>query len=151
MEHRFEPKQYHRTFGSHEPVLRVQPGGDPLNFLGYAIQWHRDLKGGKHFYVAVYPSEKAMSRFRARVRALTAPKRGLLPLFRIASDLNAYMRGWKVYFGHFQRHRAFSSAGASLRNRMSNHLQRRSQRPYRLRGGMTWYQVIHDHLGIMRP
>ena len=73
------------------------------------------------------------------------------PLSRIASDLNGYMRGWKVYFGHFQRHRAFSSAGVYLRNRMSNHLQRRSQRPYRLRGGMTWYQVIHDHLGIMRP
>lgn len=26
MEHRFEPAQYHRTFGSHEPVLRVRPG-----------------------------------------------------------------------------------------------------------------------------
>ena len=26
MEHRFEPTQYHRTFGSHEPVLRVRPG-----------------------------------------------------------------------------------------------------------------------------
>ncbi len=26
MEHRFQPTRYHRTFGSHEPVLRVRPG-----------------------------------------------------------------------------------------------------------------------------
>ncbi len=26
MEHRFEPTHYFRTFGSHEPVLRIAPG-----------------------------------------------------------------------------------------------------------------------------
>ena len=129
----------------------VKTGGDALNFLGFTLQWNRSRIDGNRQYIAIYPSEKAMKRFRKRVRSITSPRRGKVPTLMVAANLNAYLRGWKGYFGAFHRHRAFSAAGMYVRNRMTNHLKRRSQRPCRLRGGMTWYQMIHDRLGIIRP
>ena len=129
-------------------VVRVAKDGGSLDFLGYTFRWCRDLKGGDHKYLAIHPSAKALKRFRERVRDKTSPKRGLLPLDVIAGDLNAYLRGWTQYFSRFHRHSTFSSANVYVLDRVRNHLQRRSQRPCRPRGEMSWYQMVHDHLGI---
>jgi RNA-directed DNA polymerase len=131
-------------------VARVAKDGGSLDFLGYSFRWCRDLKGGDHRYLSTHPSAKALKRFRERVRGLTSPSRGLVPLEGIAGDLNAYLRGWKLYFSRFHRSDAFSSANAYVLDRVRNHLLRRSQRPCRPRGEMSWYRLVHDQLGVMR-
>lgn len=131
-------------------VARVAKDGGSLDFLGYTFCWCRDLKGGDHRYLSTHPSAKALKRFRERVRGLTSPSRGLVPLEGIAGDLNVYLRGWKLYFSRFHRSDAFSSANEYVLDRVRNHLLRRSQRPCRPRGEMSWYRLVHDQLGIMR-
>jgi hypothetical protein len=100
---------------------------------------------------AVQPSMKALKRFRSRVREPTSPRSVWIPLPRLVKALNADLCGWKGYFDQFHRGRVFSTADACVLDRMLSHLQRRSQRSCRSRGGRSWYQLIHDQLGILLP
>lgn len=131
-------------------VVRVTKDGGSLDLLGYTFHWSRDLKGRDHKYLATYPSAKALKRLRTRVRDLTSKRKGWVTPERLAGELNEYLLGWKQYFSGFHRHDAFSSVNAYVLDRVRNHLRRRSQRPCRPRGGMSWYQLVHDQLGIMR-
>jgi len=48
-------------------------------------------------------AEKAVARFKHRVRELTRRHRGV-SLQRMVADLNPFMRGWADYFGFSQWH-----------------------------------------------
>jgi RNA-directed DNA polymerase len=71
--------------------------GDSLDFLGFTFCYHDDLHGRSWQYLNAYPSKKAMSRARERIRELTACsyKRTLSDA---VVDMNRYLRGWSHYF-----------------------------------------------------
>lgn len=129
-------------------VLRVEPGGRPLNFLGYGLQLQRDRFGRGHHYLSVHPSRKSLERFRARINELTAPRRGWLPVCLLVSEANAYLRGWEAYFGRFHRGSAFHHANGHVIDSFHRHLTRRSQRPLRPPKDMTWHAFIRARLGV---
>jgi len=58
------------------------------SFLGFSIG-----KGG-----SIHISDKAVTRFKERIRALTQRTRGR-SLRQIVAELRAYLRGWREYFG----------------------------------------------------
>ena len=45
--------------------------GESLDFLGFTLQYHRDLRGRDHRCLHVMPSKKAMARERAKLRQMT--------------------------------------------------------------------------------
>ena len=53
-------------------VVEVNRGGGSLDFLGYTFRWDRDLKHRGHKYLNVFPSVKAVTREREKLRAMTA-------------------------------------------------------------------------------
>jgi RNA-directed DNA polymerase len=79
-----------------------EPGFD---FLGFGHKWvrSRGVRGKRGvWFLARWPSDKAMQRARDRVRELTARSRLLFSVESVVEDLNVFLRGWAGYFryGH---------------------------------------------------
>lgn len=131
-------------------IVNVRPNGDPLEFLGYRIQWDRSRWPGGRPWVSLKPSLRSQQRFRDRVCSLTGSNRCAVPIDVIALQLNRYMAGWIQYFGTFHRGKIINKADCFVYDRMVRHLKRRSQRGVRPSHGASWYRFIRLHLGVAR-
>ncbi len=119
--------------------------GDSLDFLGFTFRYHDDLKGRPWQYLNVYPSKKAMSRARVRIRELTACsyKRSLSDA---VADMNRYLGGWSEYFGWGYPRAAFRDMNYFVRERYRCFLRNRSQRRSRpFRKGETHYAGLQRY------
>jgi RNA-directed DNA polymerase len=130
-------------------VRHVTFGGDRLEFLGFSMQY-RKAKRGTWTYLHTSPSPKSRKRALAKLRELTKPSLGLLPIEAVIERVNAYLRGWTNYFELGQPSQIFSYIQDYASMRIYKHLRRRSQRPYKLPKDRTWYQHLHQDLGLVR-
>lgn len=84
----------------HLVVNREKSGVVPAkeaSFLGFRYAYPEETPGGKPIPTYVVLSEKAKSRFKDRVRELTARHAGR-SMKTIVEDVNQYVRGWVGYF-----------------------------------------------------
>ena len=109
-----------------------------VDFLGYTFRFDRDLFGRGGRYLNVIPSKRSLTRFRDRVRELTASRRGLVPIDDLVRDVSRYLVGWGRYFGQGYPRRIFNRADSFVLQRLTRHLQRRSQRPFRPPDGKSF-------------
>jgi RNA-directed DNA polymerase len=65
----------------------------------------------------------------------------------LIDQINVHLAGWSNYFGHGYPRDAFRQINHFVQERLVRHLQRRSQRPYRPRGQVSWYAHLHG-LGL---
>ncbi len=114
--------------------------GESLDFLGFTLQYHRDLHGRGHRYLNVMPSKKAMARERAKLREMTASYQCHKPIPALITELNRHLRGWATYFRYGHPRRRFREVNWYVRKRLTVHLRRRSQRPFRPPEGTTFYR-----------
>jgi RNA-directed DNA polymerase len=121
-------------------VLNLRRVGESLDFLGYTFRYDRDLKGGKWRYLNMFPSKRAMVREREHLHGLTSSRMSFKPLPVLIEELNEHLRGWANYFGRGYPRQAFREINAYVRYRLSWHLGRRSQRPWRPPKGTTYYE-----------
>jgi RNA-directed DNA polymerase len=124
-------------------VVNLQDQGASLDFLGYTFRKDRDLHGRDHRYLNLFPSEKALGRERAKLKEMTGPAMCFKPADKMIREINAHLRGWSNYFSAGYPRKAMRDINQYVRERMSNHLRRRSQRPYKPPKGMSMY----EHLG----
>ena len=111
-----------------------------LDFLGYTFRWDRNLSGSGR-YLNVEPSKKALERERERINELTDRRQGCTPIPRLIERLNQQLKGWANYFSFGYPRKAYGKIDWHLGYRLANHLKHhRSQRPYQLPEGMTYYQ-----------
>jgi RNA-directed DNA polymerase len=122
--------------------------GESLDFLGFTLQYHRDLKGHGHRYLNVMPSKKAMARERAKLREMTASHQCHKPIPALLTELNRHLLGWANYFGYGHPRRRFREVNWYVRKRLTVHLRRRSQRPFRPPEGTTFYRHLQT-LGLV--
>lgn len=120
-------------------VVNLNRPGGGLDFLGYTFRYDRDLKGRDHRYLNLFPSKKALGRSRERLRNLTSPRRCFVPVTQVIAEVNRYLTGWGNYFSHGYRGKAFRHLNHFATQRLTTHLQRRSQRPFRPPEGRTFY------------
>jgi len=131
-------------------VVRLgEIGGESLEFLGFSLRYERSVLGTAS-YLHVGPSRQAMSRFRDRIRDLTATRYCFRPVGDLVSVVNRYLRGWSGYFGYGHPRRAFAAANHQALSRMMVHLKRRSQRKFRPPVGRSFYNHLYDDLGLMK-
>lgn len=129
-------------------VVDLQAKGQSLDFLGYTFRYERDLLGRPRKYLNVAVSKKALKRARQRVHEMTSHHYCFMPLPELVQKLNRYLRGWANYFAYGYPRRAFRALNAHVQARLGQHLRRRSQRRYRVPGGMSLY--AHSHaLGLV--
>lgn len=128
-------------------VVQLHQPGANVNFLGFTFRYDRDRYGRDRRYLNVFPSDKALQRLRDKLRALICPSRAFLPMPELISEINEVLQGWKLYFSHGYARAAFRKINWFVLDRLTHHLQRRSQRPFRPPEGTTFYVQL-QRLGL---
>ena len=109
-----------------------------------------DLKGQSWKYLNRFPSTKSLAKARERIRDLTATRMGGLPIGLVVTRLNRFLIGWSNYFGSGYPRQAFRDINCFVDGRLTQHLQRRSQRSLKPPKGMSWYDFIHKRLKVVQ-
>ena len=112
-------------------VVDLREEGASLDFLGYTFRYDRDLKGRDGKYLNVFPSKKAVQRERAKLHEMTDSHQCFKPIPVLIGELNRHLKGWANYFSVGYATSAYCEIDRYVRGRLIQHLQRRSQRPYR--------------------
>jgi RNA-directed DNA polymerase len=125
-------------------VVNLKNKGASLSFLGFTFRYDSDLKGRNHRYLNLFPSKKALARERDRLREMTDSRQCFKPLPILIQELNRHLRGWNNYFDFGYPRKSLREINWFVRNRLTIHLQRRSQRPFRPPEGKTFYKHLND-------
>jgi RNA-directed DNA polymerase len=133
-------------------TVKLKEPGESLNFLGYMFRYDRSLQGGLRRYLNFCPSSKSMQRERDKLREMTGPEVGFMPIPALIAQINEHLRGWANYFGKGYPRQAFREINRFVQERLERHLKRRSQRPFRVCGARSWYEQL-QRLGLhsLRP
>lgn len=129
-------------------VVNLREARVSLDFLGYTFRYDRDLYGADRRYLNVFPARKSLQKERAQLRAMLGGRAGCLPLPRLIADVNRHLRGWANYFSFGYPRMAYRHLNRYLRARLTRHLKRRSQRPYRPPQGQTYWEHL-DQMGLI--
>lgn len=129
-------------------IVQLRETGASLDFLGFTIRYDRDLHGGRHRYLNVTVSKKSLVRERATLNEMMGPQMCFKPLPDLIGDLNTHLRGWANYYSYGYPRTAFRQVNTYVRYRLSQHMRRRSQRPWRSPKGVTNYQHF-QRLGLV--
>jgi RNA-directed DNA polymerase len=130
-------------------VVDLREAGASLNFLGYTFRFDRDLKGRGWNYLNVFPSRKAVQREREKLHEMTNSRQCFKPIPILIGELNRQLKGWADYFSFGYPTSAYCEIERYVQGRLIQHLQRRSQRPYRPPQGESWLQHL-TRLGLLR-
>jgi RNA-directed DNA polymerase len=128
-------------------TVRLRKEGESLNFLGYTFRYDKDRNGGYWRYLNFCPSSKSLQRERDKLREMTGPDKCFLPIPVLIAQINTHLRGWGNYFGLGYPRDAFRQINRYVQERLEKHLKRRSQRPFRVTGGTSWYAQL-QRLGL---
>jgi RNA-directed DNA polymerase len=110
-----------------------------LDFLGYSFRWDRDLLGRSSRWWRLFPAKKTMQRQRQWLRDNVNAQHSHERLLDLRDRLNRHFRGWRNYFSLGHPRREFRQLNWQVLQRLSRHLQRRSQRGYRVPEGISLY------------
>jgi RNA-directed DNA polymerase len=130
-------------------VVDLQEEGASLDFLGFTFRYYEDLQGRGWRYLKVAPSAKALKKEREKLHEMTNHRQCGKPIPLLMEELNRHWKGWKNYFDFGHPRPAFRGINAYVRDRLTQHLRRRSQRPFRPPKGVSFYERL-QRLGLVR-
>jgi RNA-directed DNA polymerase len=130
-------------------VVDLRDEGASLNFLGYTFRYDRDLKRRDRQYLNVFPSKKAVQREREKLHEMTDSHQCFKPIPVLVGELNRHLKGWANYFSYGYPTGVYCEIDRYIRDRLIQHLQRRSQRPYQPPKGENWLRHLAK-LGLIR-
>lgn len=123
-------------------VVNLKEAGASLDFLGYTYGFRRDRHGRGHRYLHMGPSKKALVREREKLRKMTGPRMCFKPTPQLIKEINRHLSGWANYFGRGYPRQAMREINSYVRQRLTRHLRRRSQRPWRPPEGVSHYEQL---------
>ena len=129
-------------------VVDLREEGASLDFLGYTFRYDRDLQGRDQKYLNMFPSKKAVQREREKLHEMTDSHQCFKPIPSLIGELNRHLKGWANYFSIGYPSGVYWEIDWYVRGRLIQHLQRRSQRPFRPPEGVSWYQHLQQ-LGLV--
>jgi RNA-directed DNA polymerase len=129
-------------------VINLKQEGEKLDFLGYTFRYERDRRGRGHRYLNVTISEKALKRERQRLKEMISKERCFVPLPQLIEELNGHLRSWANYFSYGYPRKGSRQVNAYVRDRLTRHVRRRSQRPFRPPEGVSYYEHF-NRMGLV--
>jgi RNA-directed DNA polymerase len=129
-------------------IVNLHEPGTSLDFLGYTYRFDRDLKGRDKRYLNLAPSKKSLARLRDKLRDMTGPGYGYKPIPHMIQDVNRMLKGWAGYYSQGYPAMAYRRVNSYARERLTLHLRRRSQRPFKPPEGVTYYAKL-EQLGLV--
>ena len=130
-------------------TIQLKEEGATLDFLGYSFRYEKDRQGRGWRYLSLFPSKKSLEKEREKIRELTGPKQCFKPVSELVEELNEHLAGWKNYFKVGYCRREFRKINYFVQCRMIRHLNRRSQRGYKLPKGKSVYAYLNQ-LGVIQ-
>ena len=130
-------------------TIQLKEEGATLDFLGYSFRYEKDRQGRPWRYLSLFPAKKSLEKERDKIRELTGPKQCFKPVSELIEELNEHLAGWKNYFKVGYCRREFRKINYFVQCRMIQHLNRRSQRGYKLPKGISVYAYLHQ-LGVIQ-
>ena len=130
-------------------MVNLKEEGASLDFLGFTFRYYDDLKGQGWRYLNVSPSAKALKKEREKLHEMTDHRQCFKPIPQLIEELNRHLEGWKNYFDFGYPRVAFGEINTYVRDRLTQHLRRRSQRPFRPPEGVSYYEQI-QRFGLKR-
>ena len=130
-------------------VVNWKEKGASLDFLGFTFRYYDDLQRRGWRYLNVSPSAKALKKEREKLHEMTDHRQCMKPIPALIEELNRHLKGWKNYFDFGYPRVAFGEINAYVRDRLTQHLRRRSQRPFRPPEGVSYYEQI-QRFGLVR-
>ena len=124
-------------------VIDLRQPGEKLDFLGYTFRYDRDLKGRRQSYLNVTISKKALRGELQKLREMTCKERCFVPLPQLIEELNEHLNGWANYFRYGYPRQGFRQINTYVRQRLTRHVRRRSQRPFRPANGVSYHECFH--------
>ena len=129
-------------------VVKLSQAGASLDFLGFTLRYDASRFGPRR-YLNVFPSEKSLSRARAKLRELTDRRHNFEAVESTVAGVSRWLGSWGEYFRHGYPSEAFGKLNWFAIQRLKRHLQRRSNRPYRVPAGESFYAHL-QRLGLRR-
>ena len=130
-------------------LLDMEADRSALSFLGYEFRYVRDRHYGKDSrYLEWGPSSKSVKKVCRKVKEETMRRKLPLPVEEVVKRLNLVLDGWGRYFKCGYPSRQFEKVNAYARYRLYKLLNRKSQRPYRLKHAETYYGEMQK-LGLV--
>lgn len=129
-------------------VVDVLAKRGKFNFLGYTYSYKADLKGRPLKYLCMEPSKEAIQSAKDSVNEILGVNRGCIPIPILVSKLNRFLQGWSNYFSVGYNRMAMRKLNAHAYQRLTKHIKRRSQRPYRPPEGTSFYAECRK-LGLL--
>lgn len=121
-------------------VIDLKLQGEKLNFLGYMFRYEQDRNGRPQRYLNVTISEKALKRERRKLYEMISSEVCFKPMPQLIKELNRHLKGWANYFSYGYPRKGFRQINRYVRQRLTQHVRRRSQRPFRPAEGVSYYE-----------
>ena len=97
----------------------LDKGQEGFVFLGFEHRMRESKKWRGHWYLYKWPSQRAMTSIRAKVKQRTVKRLAKLPMEDVVGYLNPVLRGWGAYFCHGNSARQFSAIDSYVHLRIA--------------------------------
>jgi RNA-directed DNA polymerase len=136
-------------------MVDLSHGREGFDFLGCHL--HKRMSGSiwertrrRVYYLHRWPSQRAMTRVRARVRGLTSRARCHTDLRTVVADLNPVLRGWAQYFRTGNAADKFVEIDTYVEERLHGLLLKRAGSRLRAGRAEAWRRPFFEALGLTR-
>jgi len=136
-------------------TVDLSRGREGFDFLGCHLHkrmsgpvWARSRR--RVYYLQRWPSQRAMTRVRARVRALTAGSRCHEDIRGVIADVNPVLRGWGQYFRTGNAATKFICIDTYVEERLHALLVRRAGSRLHAGRADVWRRPFFEALGLTR-
>lgn len=136
-------------------LVDLSRGREGFDFLGCHLRkrfsgprWERTHR--RVYFLQRWPSQRAMARIRARVRALTPRSRCHLDLRRVIAELNPVLRGWAQYFRTGNAATHFTRLDQYVEDRLRALRFKRAGRHLTFGQAARWTRPFFEGLGLCR-
>ena len=136
-------------------TVDLSRGRNGFDFLGCHLRkrmsgpiWERSRQ--RVFYLQRGPSQRAMTRVRARVRALTGRARCHTDLRAVIAEVNPVLRGWAQYFRTGNAADHFTYIDEYVERRLRGLLLKRAGSRLKATRAVAWTRPFFEALGLIR-
>jgi hypothetical protein len=136
-------------------TVDLSRGREGFDFLGGHLRkrmsgplWERSRR--RVYYRQRGPSQRAMTRVRARVRALTGRARCHTDLRVVIADVNPVLRGWAQYFRTGNAAEHFTYLDQYVEQRLRGLRLKRAGSRVTATQSRTWRRPFFEALGLIR-
>jgi group II intron reverse transcriptase/maturase len=130
-------------------MVYVGDGHEGFDFLGFHIRMVMSHRYRRR-YCQRWPSDRAMTSIRQRIKAITAPRCNLTqPVANVVRDLNPVLQGWGQYFRVGNSTRKFAQIDSYAHERLALFDSKKRQKSGR-RWGQVHTYAWYSRLGVLR-